>query len=64
MYLDWIPQLLANLDSNCINAIAEIVLNIAKTYPQALIFAYRFSKIKFDFKDQNTKILGMQIIPK
>lgn len=44
MFLRWIPQLLANIDSNKVFAISDIVENIALNYPQSLMYAYRLSK--------------------
>lgn len=47
MFLEWIPQLLANLNSTIQNAIAGIITNIAASYPQALIYPFRLCKEKF-----------------
>ncbi|XP_050298315.1 DNA-dependent protein kinase catalytic subunit-like isoform X2 [Anthonomus grandis grandis] len=51
MFLGWIPQLLANVDTPKIAAISEIILKIAKTYPQAIIYSYRLSKENFSNTD-------------
>lgn len=44
MFLRWIPQLLAIVDTAKVCAISGIILNIAKTYPQSIMYAYRLSK--------------------
>ncbi|KAJ3665343.1 hypothetical protein Zmor_000841 [Zophobas morio] len=44
MFLGWIPQILVSVDSPKISAVAPLVLKIAKTYPQAIMYAYRLSK--------------------
>ncbi|XP_066255512.1 DNA-dependent protein kinase catalytic subunit-like [Euwallacea similis] len=44
MFLGWIPQLLANVDTPKVTAISGIILKIAKTYPQAIMYSYRLSK--------------------
>ncbi|GJQ83173.1 hypothetical protein Trydic_g18200 [Trypoxylus dichotomus] len=51
MFIRWIPQLLANLDTPNITVIFPIVERIAKTYPQAVMYPYRLSKQKYAFPD-------------
>ncbi|KAF5289822.1 hypothetical protein FQA39_LY14977 [Lamprigera yunnana] len=64
MFLKWIPQLLANLDTICIHAIDTIVLEIAKTYPQAIMFPYKISKEKYKFESPDLECLGKELIKK
>ncbi|KAF7267164.1 hypothetical protein GWI33_019585 [Rhynchophorus ferrugineus] len=49
MFLGWIPQILAIVDSNKVTAISEIILRIAKTYPQAIMYVYRLSKDNYKY---------------
>ena len=58
MFLGWIPQILVTLDSPKISAVAPLVLKIAKTYPQAIMYAYRLSKenYKSDYTEFNELI--------
>ncbi|CAH1962380.1 unnamed protein product [Acanthoscelides obtectus] len=44
MFLGWIPQILANMDSSKIFALSDIIIRIAETYPQAIIYPYRLSR--------------------
>ncbi|KAK5649276.1 hypothetical protein RI129_000305 [Pyrocoelia pectoralis] len=62
MFVNWIPQLLANLDTSSIFAISDIVLQIAKMYPQAIMYAYRLSKEKYKFETNVIGSFGQKII--
>lgn len=53
MFLRWIPQLLANVDTNKIFAIADIIEKIACTYPQSIMYAYRLSKENYVLCEDN-----------
>ncbi|KAJ8958552.1 hypothetical protein NQ314_006391 [Rhamnusium bicolor] len=53
MFLGWIPQLLANVDSQKIFAISKVIIRIAEAYPQAIMYPYRLSKENYNFKDNN-----------
>lgn len=44
MFLGWVPQLLAYLNSDKIFALSKIIMKIAETYPQAIMFPYRLSR--------------------
>lgn len=55
MFLGWIPQLLAYLNTEKIFAISPIVQRIAETYPQAIMFHYRLSRESYN-KSQCTII--------
>lgn len=61
MFIQWIPQLLANLDTQNITIIYPIVEKIAKMYPQAIIYPYRLSKQKYSFPD-SIKNYGEQAV--
>ncbi|KAK4881292.1 hypothetical protein RN001_004611 [Aquatica leii] len=64
MFLKWIPQLLANLDTSCIYAIDDIILEIAKVYPQAIMFPYRISQEKYKFEPGGIENLGKTLMQK
>ncbi|KAF5300806.1 hypothetical protein FQR65_LT09109 [Abscondita terminalis] len=64
MFLKWIPQLLANLDNSCVHAIDNIVLNLAKTYPQAMMFSYRISREKYNFEPGSIENVGRVLMQK
>ncbi|CAG9767394.1 unnamed protein product [Ceutorhynchus assimilis] len=53
MFLGWIPQLLANADCPKVEALSEIILRIARTYPQAIMYSYRLSKETYSNVDEN-----------
>ncbi|KAG5877906.1 hypothetical protein JTB14_011622 [Gonioctena quinquepunctata] len=53
MFLGWIPQLLANVDSPKVFAISKIIKRIAETYPQAIMYPYRLSRENYKFTDEN-----------
>lgn len=48
MFLKWIPQLLANPN---LHATSKIILRISQTYPQAIMYAYRITRSKFQCQD-------------
>ncbi|XP_044756993.1 DNA-dependent protein kinase catalytic subunit-like isoform X2 [Coccinella septempunctata] len=48
MFLNWIPQLLANMNSETIYAIDSIIMRIAENYPQAIMYPYRLSRETFN----------------
>ncbi|KAL3276778.1 hypothetical protein HHI36_012145 [Cryptolaemus montrouzieri] len=52
MFLAWIPQLLANLNSEKVYAIGSIVIRIAELYPQAIMYPYRLSKENFNSNNE------------
>ncbi|KAB0800482.1 hypothetical protein PPYR_06222 [Photinus pyralis] len=62
MFLNWIPQLLANLDTAAIFAISDIIVEIAQMYPQAIMYAYRLSKGKYKLQSNTIGIYGKKII--
>ncbi|XP_030758783.1 DNA-dependent protein kinase catalytic subunit-like [Sitophilus oryzae] len=62
MFLGWIPQLLANVDSDKVTAISDLVLRIAETYPQAIMYSYRLSKENYTNTDNLLKKQVTQLI--
>lgn len=61
MFLGWLPQLLANVDSSKIFAISGIIKKIAETYPQAIMYPYRLSKesYKFNITEISTELKAL-----
>lgn len=57
MFLDWIPQILVNIDSSKVSIIKPLVLKIAKTYPQSIMYAYRLSKENYKYQNPEAKEL-------
>lgn len=55
MFLRWIPQLLANVDTNKVFAISDIVEKIAVQYPQSIMYAYRLSKENYSPETENNE---------
>lgn len=64
MFLGWIPQLLANVDSLNIFIVAPIIIRIAKTYPNSIMYAYRLSKDSYKFENQLIKADAEALITK
>eukprot|EP00043_Microstomoeca_roanoka_P020234 m.242175 g.242175 ORF g.242175 m.242175 type:complete len:443 (+) comp17134_c0_seq2:10830-12158(+) len=50
MFLQWIPQMLAILDTPEAPVVQQVLETIARTYPQALSFPVMLSAEKLDFK--------------
>lgn len=59
MFLRWIPQLLANVDSEKVFAVADIIEKIAVKYPQAIMYPYRLSKENYFLANANTETLEL-----
>lgn len=57
MFLGWIPQILANIDSPKVGAFTHLILKIAKTYPQAIMYAYRLSKENYKCDSEESRDL-------
>lgn len=57
MFLGWIPQLLANVNGEKVFALYNLLLTIAKTYPQSIMYAYRLSKENFK-TPENAEVLN------
>ncbi|XP_008199943.2 DNA-dependent protein kinase catalytic subunit [Tribolium castaneum] len=57
MFLKWIPQILVNIDSSKVTVIKPLVLKIATTYPQAIMYAYRLSKENYKCEQREAKEL-------
>lgn len=53
MFIVWIPQLLSSLNTANCNAVSDIVLRLAETYPQALIYIYRITKENYDIENNS-----------
>lgn len=64
MFLGWIPQLLANLDTRKIYALSKIIVRIAETYPQAIMYPYRLSKEHYRFMDSDVATDAQLLINK
>lgn len=64
MFLGWLPQLLANLGTTCVFAIADILIEIAKIYPQAVMYAYRLSKEKYTSNSEDIQVFGEEVMEK
>lgn len=62
MFLRWIPQLLAVVDTNKIFAITDIIEKIASTYPQSAMYAYRLSKENYVFHEDDIGNAALQLI--
>lgn len=62
MFLGWIPQLLANVDTPKIFSLQNIIIKIATAYPQAITYAYRLSKEKYKFNDDAVGDLGKELV--
>lgn len=62
MFLDWIPQLLANVDSEKVTSLKKIISNIAENYPQSIMYAYRLSKEKYSFENSEAGKIGLNLI--
>lgn len=50
MFILWIPQLFAFLNTSKYTAFEDIVTRLANTYPQALIYPYKIAKERHDLK--------------
>lgn len=59
MFLRWIPQLLANVDSEKIFVVADIVEKIAVNYPEAIMYPYRLSKDNYTLEDASAETLRL-----
>ncbi|XP_056648968.1 DNA-dependent protein kinase catalytic subunit-like isoform X1 [Diorhabda sublineata] len=62
MFLGWIPQLLANVDSSKLFAISDVIRRIAETYPQAIMYPYRISKDNYKFTDNEVRVEAASLI--
>lgn len=62
MFLRWIPQLLAVVDTDKVFAIVNIIKNIADVYPQSIMYAYKLSKENYVFHDDDIGNAGMQLV--
>ena len=49
MFMDWINQMVAVLDKAVHSCVSPIITNIARSYPQALIYPLGVSKEQFSF---------------
>ncbi|CAH1171231.1 unnamed protein product [Phaedon cochleariae] len=57
MFLGWIPQLLSSVDSSKISAVSKMIMRIAETYPQSIMYPYRLSRMNYDFSNASVKLL-------
>lgn len=53
MFLSWIPQLLANMNTENLHAIDSIIARITETYPQAMLYPYRLSRESFKMDNEH-----------
>lgn len=44
MFLGWIPQILALVDTHAVNVVGPLLLKIAETYPNAVTYPYNISR--------------------
>ncbi|XP_047004978.1 DNA-dependent protein kinase catalytic subunit-like [Schistocerca americana] len=51
MFLGWVSQILASLDSPVGIALHELVIRMAKAYPRALVYAFKVSAKKYTFDE-------------
>ncbi|KAK3917413.1 DNA-dependent protein kinase catalytic subunit [Frankliniella fusca] len=56
MFLGWIPQLLAMLDSQAEKLVSPLLRKIAKTYPNAISYPYNISKEKINTASKRAAI--------
>jgi DNA-dependent protein kinase catalytic subunit len=54
MFLGWVPQILVNVDTQKVSAIGPLIIRIANTYPQAVMFAYRLSKENYNCENMES----------
>lgn len=64
MFLGWVPQLLGYLNSDRIFALFTIVLKIAETYPQAIMFPYRLSRETYENSENGLISDEMKLLTK
>lgn len=53
MFLGWISQLLVLVDTSNVDVVASIILRIAHSYPQSIMYAYRLSKENYKTGSMN-----------
>jgi len=56
MFLGWVNQLLASLDTSVGPLLHSLVLRLAETYPQALIYAFQLSREKYNLGSGHTSL--------
>ncbi|KAJ4442685.1 hypothetical protein ANN_04274 [Periplaneta americana] len=56
MFLGWVNQLLACLDTPVGPVLYDLVLSLAQTYPQALIYAFPLSREKYNLERRETRL--------
>ncbi|KAL3877683.1 hypothetical protein ACJMK2_035352, partial [Sinanodonta woodiana] len=65
MYILWISQMMALLDKPEAPAVQQILLNIASTYPQAVVYPFKLSREGYCFKntpqDKKNKVVVEQL---
>ncbi|XP_054282242.1 DNA-dependent protein kinase catalytic subunit-like isoform X2 [Macrosteles quadrilineatus] len=55
MFLSWVAQLLAHLDTEVGHVVAPLLVDLAKTYPAALQFPFHLSKEMYQYKHHATR---------
>jgi hypothetical protein len=56
MFLGWVNQMLACLDTLVGPVLHSIILRLAETYPQSLIYAFKLSGEKYNFKSGHASL--------
>lgn len=54
MFIGWIPQLLAVVDSTKVTTVSRILTKIAQMYPQAIMYAYRLSRHNYKLDNRSS----------
>jgi DNA-dependent protein kinase catalytic subunit len=56
MFLGWVNQLLACLDTPVGPVHHSIILRLAEAYPQALIYPFKLSREKYNFESGHASL--------
>jgi hypothetical protein len=59
MFLGWVNQLLACLDTPAGPVLHNIILHLAETYPQSLIYAFQLSREKYNFESGHASLKAL-----
>lgn len=62
MFLSWVNQILACLDSPCVLALEPLILLLADAYPNAVKFPFRITKEKFKVAVGEVGICSNQLV--
>jgi hypothetical protein len=56
MFLGWVNQLLASLDTPVGPVLHNLVRRLAETYPQALVYTFQLSREKYNLSGDHTSL--------